>query len=191
MMTNHKYIRLVEDLKIQVFDNPNFADIPQGRPMSTTTEQALKKFDDLFNAVGKVMYDYSICSVGCSNCCHQSVMISSSEAERIAKSLGIDYLLFDRRLDHLEDVEAYQQEFKGKACPFLKDNLCSIYLIRPGSCRSNYNLEGTSDNCDTINYPDAKVVNVDFIPVFMTQICWFPDDTWADIRDFFPVVPVV
>ncbi len=98
----------------------------------------------------------AVCGKGCATCCTQEVTVSAPEAEKI-----LQYILDHQKLDWLaERVKLYQppkpptsttneyaqacfnqQEIEqpenrdGGICPFLIDNCCSIYEIRPFSCR--------------------------------------------------------
>lgn len=98
----------------------------------------------------------AVCSKGCSTCCTQEVTVSAPEAEKI-----LQYIIDNHKLDWFaQRVKLYnppapptcttneyaqacfdQQEIEqpekreGGTCPFLIDNSCSIYEIRPFSCR--------------------------------------------------------
>lgn len=97
-----------------------------------------------------------VCTKGCSACCTQEVSVSASEAEKI-----LQYIVENRKIDwFVERVKLYdpptppvctnnefakacfdQQEIEqaqnqaSGVCPFLIENCCSIYEIRPFSCR--------------------------------------------------------
>lgn len=85
------------------------------------------------------------CRAGCSHCCWApaygtpidfaeiaTVLLETWSAQRLSE--------FRRKLDqYCSDLEA--QRFEGfrrfrQPCPFLEDNLCSIYEFRPVSCRA-------------------------------------------------------
>lgn len=69
------------------------------------------------------LYDFMLklipaadCPSGCSKCCGQPVLISIDELETIAVKHGL-----------------YLGEYNR--CPYLSDNMCGIYNIRPLTCR--------------------------------------------------------
>ena len=109
---------------------------------------------DLFSDWAKDNSFY--CSKGCSTCCTQNVSLTTLEARRIAHFLVENNTVdkISNKLDSSSGVKGphqstnqYVQEIlTGKAgeeepvdlsrsCPFLEDNICSIYAVRPFSCR--------------------------------------------------------
>jgi Fe-S-cluster containining protein len=67
----------------------------------------------------------------CANCCkvYPAVVLTKADRRRIAKHLGLSVDKFLRRYgDERRDI-------KAQPCPFLTDNLCSIYEVRPDICR--------------------------------------------------------
>ena len=89
--------------------------------------------DELFGFVAK----YTPCKKGCSHCCYIKVEISAIEAEYIEKSLGI------KQNPHPIETNCF-----GTPCPFLKDNSCSIYELRPFVCRKHVVLFDNPKWCD-------------------------------------------
>jgi len=75
------------------------------------------------------------CEEGCSHCCYQNVDCTKKEAELIlgychANQIEVDFKACER-LSKLSDTF-------GQPCPFLKNNRCSVYEVRPLYCRSHY-----------------------------------------------------
>jgi Fe-S-cluster containining protein len=70
----------------------------------------------------------------CANCCKtRHPTFSRAEVQRIADYLGMSvadvrsrYLMYDR--------EVKKDTTRELPCPFLKENLCSIYEVRPAVC---------------------------------------------------------
>lgn len=90
------------------------------------------------------------CRPGCAHCCHQSVGVTVPEALAIAR-----HLLATRTTVELQSLQQRvaraQHETRGLTrdqrnspehpCPFLNDDLCSIYQVRPLSCRGVHSLD--------------------------------------------------
>lgn len=72
----------------------------------------------------------------CANCCKtQQPVFSRREAQRIATYLGMT--LQDLVARYLtSDADAGKYITQQRPCPFLENNLCSIYTVRPAVCRN-------------------------------------------------------
>ena len=72
----------------------------------------------------------------CANCCREvKPTFSEEEVDRVARRLGMERQQFIER--YLEDSEADSEnpwQTRATPCPFLKDNLCSVYEDRPADC---------------------------------------------------------
>jgi uncharacterized protein len=70
----------------------------------------------------------------CANCCKtRHPLFSRAEVQRIADYLGITAA--ELRARYLEiDQEAAKYSTRELPCPFLEDNLCTIYDVRPSVC---------------------------------------------------------
>ena len=106
------------------------------------------------------------CHRGCSLCCTQNVMITEVEGQYIYNFIlqenrdkwFAEKLLQEKQINHVHQttngfariciekntdyVDAEQPNSAGK-CPFLDENCCTIYAVRPFSCRSF----ASSQNC--------------------------------------------
>ena len=80
------------------------------------------------------------CKAGCSYCCHFRVEALSPEIFLIARELKklpkqhVDEMTA-RLLTHVEAVKDVAVGDHHSRCPFLTENLCSIYAVRPAVCR--------------------------------------------------------
>ena len=70
----------------------------------------------------------------CANCCKtRHPLFSRAEVQRIADYLGMTAA--ELRARYLEiDQDAAKYITRELPCPFLKDNLCTIYDVRPSVC---------------------------------------------------------
>jgi Fe-S-cluster containining protein len=70
----------------------------------------------------------------CANCCKtRHPVFSRAEVQRIADYVGITAA--ELRARYLEvDQESAKYVTRALPCPFLQDNLCSIYEVRPSVC---------------------------------------------------------
>jgi uncharacterized protein len=71
----------------------------------------------------------------CANCCRSMhIRITDADIPRISNHLGMKHEEFIMSyLERDEDGDYYIKT--SPPCPFLKDNLCSIYDVRPEKCR--------------------------------------------------------
>ena len=70
----------------------------------------------------------------CANCCKtRQPLFSRTEAQRIATYLGVS--LEELRARYItDDAEAGKYTTRQIPCPFLDNNLCTIYPVRPAVC---------------------------------------------------------
>jgi len=70
----------------------------------------------------------------CANCCKtRHPLFSRVEIQRIAEYLGVTAQ--ELRTRYLEyDGESGRYVTRALPCPFLKDNLCTVYEVRPSTC---------------------------------------------------------
>lgn len=101
------------------------------------------------------------CKKGCSFCCHINVTISEWEAEYIAQycrsnriSISASYL--KQQLTVRQSDIAYTS---FSACIFLKNNLCSIYPVRPAACR-NYQVFSDPQLCNVKEMGRQQILHV-------------------------------
>ncbi|MBL6750406.1 MAG: YkgJ family cysteine cluster protein [Nevskia sp.] len=153
----------------------------------------LRRLQGLMSRTRAVAAPHVPCRKGCSACCHLQVEISQVEAEMIGEATG-------RRPQTLQPgFQATPKEQLGRSdtpCPFLLDNACSIYEIRPLVCRNHMiadvdNLLCGFDNLALAMAQDERAVPLplfDAGPVFRAyrSLNLARKQAWADIRQFFP-----
>jgi hypothetical protein len=132
------------------------------------------------------------CERGCHHCCHITVAASPPEVFLVAARLReeLDPLArFGARaaLAVDEQFDTRDRFAHGKACAFLTDGLCSIYPVRPLSCRGLHSLDvATCERALLKRDPDARIPS---IPGRMTTsaaitfaLCTAADDAGLDGR---------
>lgn len=83
--------------------------------------------------------------------------------------------------------------YSGKPCTFLEAGKCSIYPVRPLACRTHHNLSIDEENCKIANVENPKhtpMLNLTPINYAYVDLALQSGDAFADIREFFPVVPL-
>lgn len=74
----------------------------------------------------------------CANCCRKlNPTLTLADVRRLARHLGIT--LEDFSTKYLAPVRVNGKHaviFKRRPCPFLRNNRCTIYKVRPHDCRS-------------------------------------------------------
>lgn len=93
-----------------------------------------RKLDEMVHQLHDDVFEYIDC-LECANCCKNiSPIIYEKDIQRIAKQLKIKPSEFTERYLSMDDDGDFV--FNETPCPFLlPDNYCSIYSIRPRSCR--------------------------------------------------------
>lgn len=86
-----------------------------------------KKLEDYFASQAS----YLVCKKGCADCC-KAGDYPLSDLELQYLMLGYQKLDAELKLKVQERIKNMQ---KGGECPFLNDNLCSVYDYRPIICR--------------------------------------------------------
>jgi Fe-S-cluster containining protein len=114
------------------------------------------------------------CRSGCSWCCHFTVDVRAVEVFRI-----VDYVqhawsppqqaaLVKQIQDNaarLQGLDAEQRATFNLRCPFLAENRCGIYAVRPQTCR-NYHATDESGCRQSFEEPE----NLDIDPAFAPEV---------------------
>jgi len=152
--------------------------IAQGKHTRVDKVYRLFRLTDEMN---KAVVPYSACRNGCNHCCNMAVSVTVLEAREIAKKAGRAYT----DVKHPIPVEQAQEEFMGKPCPFLKEGRCSVYSVRPISCRVYFNMSDTPEICDVVANPRQDVPCLNAQGVQLAQSIALGVG-FADIRQWFP-----
>lgn len=113
------------------------------------------------------------CRAGCTWCCHFSVDVRAVEAfaildfmertftaERKARVLA-EIRTHSAALLGLDEFERMRRNVK---CPFLIEGRCSIYAVRPQTCR-NYHATNVAGCQQSYEEPDNVDIDPDFAPL--------------------------
>ncbi len=94
-------------------------------------EGFLKEFDKRLESYFKSFGDNICCKEGCSSCCEQGdYPLSDIELEYLMKGfVKLNPQIKVQIQNNIKDMK------KGGICPFLVNNICSVYKYRPIVCR--------------------------------------------------------
>lgn len=90
------------------------------------------------------------CKAGCNYCCHMEVSAGAPEVIGVAAFVETKFTDEQRRAlrERLTARNAEsramtetEKELGSRPCPFLVDGLCSIYSVRPFTCRSHHSAD--------------------------------------------------
>jgi Fe-S-cluster containining protein len=164
----------------------------------------MKKFYEYVDRWGDVYKKYAPCKKGCSKCCSEiPVAISKIEVLIIRQYIDKNKLKYifknDVELKKNNSKGLVGYEYMGKKCPFLINNECHIYFVRPFRCRNYFIVGddnskcGAGDNLVTTHksyitektyekiieyYYERKRININQLSIF---------EVYNDIRDNFDV----
>lgn len=114
-------------------------------------QQLYKLADELTSKLTPI----TICKAGCGNCCKINVSITEHEAKMISIHTGklITKSLF---------FTTTKPDFHGTPCPFLIDDKCSIYSVRPFVCRRQVSVMPSEYWCHPDISLDIQVPMIEF-----------------------------
>ncbi len=175
------FVSVPQELKAHVVSLPQRLSKMNARPVIKLVE-VLNTADTIFDHAGK----FAACARGCGHCCHVSVPISEFEARYMGDKLGIK---------PLEVKHTQRPDLKGfgshTPCPFLSNGECSIYEVRPLTCRMHMNFDRDNYWCLHENWqkPQAEIPRPTIQPLeeaYHQLMSQTKQHIVADIRDFFP-----
>ncbi len=169
------------ELKAHVVSLPQRIAKMNARPVIKLVE-VLNTADKIFDHAGK----FAACARGCGHCCHVSVPITEFEAHYMGDKLGIKPL--EVKQSKRPDLKKFGSD---TPCPFLKEGECSIYEVRPLTCRMHMNFDVDNYWCLHENWqkPEAEIPRPTIQPLedaYHQLMSQTKQQIVADIRDFFP-----
>lgn len=150
---------------------------------NSSSRSKLRKIYNLMTEIVQVAEPYVACQKGCSACCKMNVTVSEVEAKYIEAEKGVKAARLWGSRPHI------QNQFIGIPCPFLKEDSCSIYDVRPFVCRKHLSFDTSPYWCEPERSQEVEMPLVKFegaekalMMIANAKI----GGVFADIRDFFP-----
>jgi Fe-S-cluster containining protein len=149
-----------------------------------------RKLIEIINEVNAAISPHSACKAGCSHCCHISVLIHENEAAQLQKVTGkIAKGVPLRSPEQIRRID-FDNKYRGNPCPFLIDNLCSVYDSRPFVCRQHHSLDDTPEQCDTSRikseHSSVPTFNLKYLEFSVAYLEFAAGNALGDIREYFP-----
>lgn len=131
------------------------------------------------------------CRAGCTWCCYFSVDVRAVEVFRILDSIEREFTSEQRArvyaeiransaaLRGLDELERMRRNVK---CPFLVEGRCSIYALRPQTCR-NYHATSAEGCRQSYEQPENLEIDPEFAPYVYQAGAAHVDAATAALRD--------
>lgn len=143
----------------------------------------LTRIYKVMDQLSSVRAPFVACGKGCADCCRMNMSMSSLEARTVSQATGRAFV------EQSESVLHPDGKFVGVSCPFLVDNACSIYEIRPLACRRHASFHTSAAWCTPEEMLVQKVPLVRFGGIdeaFSITSANRRTFVVADVRDCFP-----
>lgn len=102
------------------------------------TKEVYKAIDGFFNGAPEENKKEIQCKPGCTACCFIDVDVSGDEAAVIIDYCRENNIEIDREYLTKQTTAGRKSYSDLSRCVFLKENLCSIYPVRPIACRKHW-----------------------------------------------------
>lgn len=98
----------------------------------------------------------------CANCCREKQpLLGTGDIRRLARATGLTLTSFKTRYLKAAPGSIKGLVFKKRPCPFLKQDLCTVYNSRPQDCRSYPHL----DRPDFVQRTGQAIANYGECPI--------------------------
>lgn len=115
-----------------------------------TIKEVYKAIDKYFDNAPEENKKGIQCKTGCTHCCFIDVDISEDEAAIILNYCNENGIAIDKEYLEKQAAVGRKKYSEISRCVFLKDNLCSIYPVRPIACRKHW-VKTDPSLCDFSN----------------------------------------
>lgn len=150
---------------------------------NASLKSKLHKVYRIADEAGQVAAPFVACRRSCSACCRMNVSVTVLDAEQLAAVSGRRMAVVPRPIKHDE------AKFSGTPCPFLANDECSVYAVRPFACRAHRSFDIDSYWCQPERsfVGEMSMVELGGAKAAYTAIAAATKfGGFADIRDFFP-----
>jgi Fe-S-cluster containining protein len=127
------------------------------------------------------------CREGCSFCCYFRIVVNAHEVIRIIEHCNnnfsktrIEEILFQAKVnaDKLSGIPKSKQLAVNLKCPFLLNDSCQIYSVRPAACRDFHSVEVEGcqysfNNPEDITSPNGYIPHLRVAETDHSQACNF------------------
>jgi Fe-S-cluster containining protein len=144
-----------------------------------------KKIDLITQKIYKEVAEQIDCTK-CANCCKEkAIVINEEDIRRFREKLGMSRRKFEEK--YLVKNQDDKYIFNKSPCPFLKDDLCTIYDFRPEYCQSFPHILKKS----LVPQAIRVIKNTSVCPIVfnlyeeLKQEIWAMNDDFDDIEDEF------
>jgi len=154
-LTNYKVTSLLKDYLGMLMEQPENKEtidqifslingyIVQLRNLRTqnreeTTKEVYKAIDGFFDAAPEENKKDIQCKTGCTACCFIEIDVSTDEAATIINYCRENNIEIDQEYLTKQAAKGRKTYSEVSRCVFLKENLCSIYPVRPVACRKHW-----------------------------------------------------
>lgn len=117
-------------------------------------------FDNLTRQSG--LFKEATCKKGCSFCCHDKIILSKMEIERIKKVIKEKNIVPNQQRLKVQKQNKTNIKWMDKACSLLSEpnekgeRVCMIYEDRPMICRSHNSMEDPK-SCNKSQFPNKEI----------------------------------
>jgi len=112
------------------------------------------------------------CRAGCTWCCYFTVDVRAAEVFSILRFVERSFTPDERARVHaevranrlvLKDLGEDQRATRNVKCPFLNEGRCTVYPVRPQTCR-NYHATNAAGCQQSYEEPENQEIDPDFAP---------------------------
>jgi hypothetical protein len=173
---NQRHMPRIRAQALAILENPDTTEADKTRALYAATAPLEKD-------IGAV----SQCRKGCSHCCHIAVAVNQAEAQIIGEHIGqLPANPANRAMEGRDGFADFLPLGYDNPCPFLLDNQCSIYDVRPTACRLHFSLDVSPDICKMDAARPVLLYGHMDIDMMALHAAGGLSSVIADIREFFP-----